>query len=227
MAINLTNGDDFFTATSAEQVNGFDGDDVLRMSPGTSANGILFGMRGNDRLSGSFGKDFLDGGEGDDVIRGGAGRDTLVGGTGSDDLSGNGVLNGFGGDTYKMHTRNINDFGTPEKDVVRMSPGTATNRNRVDISTSDYLGGAGSLNNVLDASNVKVFGFKPGDRVSLKYADGYDISYSQQIGSGSQLDTVISYQGDMVAIVADISLTPFGGSIQYGNAVQGVAARRG
>lgn len=231
MTINLTNGGNTYTAESGEQVNGLGGPDRLSVAIadefGDVIDGFLFGNTGKDILQGSFGRDRLNGGEGDDIIRGGGGRDLLTGGTGSDDISGGGVVNGFGGDTYKMHVGTIDDFAAPEKDVVRMAPGTQTNRNRVDITTSDYLGGAGSLNNVLDASNVKIFGFTAGDRVFLKYADGYDISYGQQLGSGSQLDTVISYQGDMVAIVADISLTPFGGSIQYGNAVQSSAARRG
>jgi Ca2+-binding RTX toxin-like protein len=219
MTINLTSGDDVYVAMSEERVNGLGGDD--RLLVGFGIEGSLDGGSGSDRLRGNDGRDTLLGGSGNDIIQGGLGRDYVVGGFGSDDISGGGVAAAasgiFGGDTYRSHEGFVSNF-VVERDIFRLSPGTATNRNSVTLNT-DYLGGFGAINVVNDASHAQILDFTGGDKLNLKYAlPTYDISYVNQIGVGGQLDTVLSYQGDMVAIVADVSLTRNGGSLVGGSA---------
>lgn len=62
-----------------------DGDDVV---VGNSANGEMYGMRGNDLLRGEIGNDYIEGGTGNDRLFGGVGNDYLEGDAGNDILNG-------------------------------------------------------------------------------------------------------------------------------------------
>ena len=66
---------------AANQIVGFDGDDVLF---GGAGNDVLHGLGGHDELYGGAGNDQLYGGAGDDILVGGLGADTMTGGLGSD-----------------------------------------------------------------------------------------------------------------------------------------------
>jgi Ca2+-binding RTX toxin-like protein len=78
--------------SSADQLNGGDGDDSIN---GAEGNDTLVGGTGRDTLSGDSGNDVLLGGDGNDILNGGAGNDVLDGGAGDDRLDG-----GDGDDTY-------------------------------------------------------------------------------------------------------------------------------
>jgi Ca2+-binding RTX toxin-like protein len=84
MAINLTDGDDTYTATAGDDVvNGKKGNDTIYGGDGNDTlNGgqdddTLYGEGGNDLLHGQEGSDRLIGGEGDDILEGGSGADTF------------------------------------------------------------------------------------------------------------------------------------------------------
>ena len=64
-----------FSGSSAVQLSGAGGDDVLT---GGSGNDVLDGGAGNDSLSGGAGNDTLTGGLGKDTLAGGLGNDTYV-----------------------------------------------------------------------------------------------------------------------------------------------------
>ncbi|MBE9061112.1 calcium-binding protein [cf. Phormidesmis sp. LEGE 11477] len=59
-------------------VTGGDGNDTLRVLPGSTAGAILNGGDGNDTLIGGDGFDILNGAGGKDVIKGGGGDDTIT-----------------------------------------------------------------------------------------------------------------------------------------------------
>ncbi len=59
---------------------GGDGNDLLSVENGSTANNVLVGGNGNDTLQGAGGRDLLIGGAGTDVLKGGGGDDLLIGG---------------------------------------------------------------------------------------------------------------------------------------------------
>jgi hypothetical protein len=91
-------------AVNRIEVNGFGGNDVIRLNSETMPGGqpimkpcavhggvgndAVFGGYGNDTLSGDAGNDLILGGPGVDLLVGGAGADTLYGGAGNDRLIG-------------------------------------------------------------------------------------------------------------------------------------------
>ncbi|CAN7486531.1 T1SS-143 repeat domain-containing protein [Neorhizobium sp. LjRoot104] len=108
-----------------EKIVGTDGNDVILLAAGSTADGgpitleggngddtlggsnsadIINGGDGNDLISGLGGNDILEGGAGSDEIWGGAGDDQIDGGSGSDNITGglgNDTINGgTGGDTF-------------------------------------------------------------------------------------------------------------------------------
>lgn len=79
------------------QVNGGNGEDLIRLASSVHINSVihggngkdsLFGGSGNDKLYGDNAKDYLSGGAGNDSLWGGNGKDTLIGGAGNDQLDG-------------------------------------------------------------------------------------------------------------------------------------------
>lgn len=80
-------GDDriFYLGRALAEVEGHDGNDVLRTARGPQ---YVLGGRGNDDISTGRGKDYVNGGAGRDKINGGRGKDSGTGGGGKD-LCGN------------------------------------------------------------------------------------------------------------------------------------------
>ncbi|MEN3147477.1 DUF5801 repeats-in-toxin domain-containing protein [Neorhizobium sp. IRAMC:178] len=111
--------------SGVEKIVGTDGNDVILLAAGSTADGgpitieggegndtlggsnsadIINGGTGNDLISGLGGNDLLKGGAGNDEIWGGAGDDTIDGGDNTDNITGglgNDAINGgAGGDTF-------------------------------------------------------------------------------------------------------------------------------
>ncbi|CDZ70039.1 Hypothetical protein NGAL_HAMBI2610_16400 [Neorhizobium galegae bv. orientalis] len=111
--------------SGVEKIVGTDGNDVILLAAGSTADGgpitleggngndtlggsnsadIINGGDGNDLISGLDGNDILEGGAGSDEIWGGAGADQINGGTGSDNITGglgnDTIDGGAGGDTF-------------------------------------------------------------------------------------------------------------------------------
>ncbi len=94
------------------RIEGYAGDDVIRLDSLRSLRGIVYGGDGNDRLIGSLNSDILYGGNGNDQIQGGAGNDIMSGDDGDDLLDGQVgndlLLGGRGND--RMYGREGNDW---------------------------------------------------------------------------------------------------------------------
>ncbi|MCQ1570726.1 Ig-like domain-containing protein [Neorhizobium galegae] len=93
--------------SGVEKIVGTDGNDVILLAAGSTADGgpiTLEGGNGNDILGGSNSADIINGGDGSDEIWGGAGADQINGGTGSDNITGglgnDTIDGGAGGDTF-------------------------------------------------------------------------------------------------------------------------------
>ncbi|UIK04593.1 DUF5801 repeats-in-toxin domain-containing protein [Neorhizobium galegae] len=83
--------------SGVEKIVGTDGNDVILLAAGSTADGgpiTLEGGNGNDTLGGSNSADIINGGDGNDLISGLGGNDTLTGGNGDDEIWG-----GAGADT--------------------------------------------------------------------------------------------------------------------------------
>jgi Ca2+-binding RTX toxin-like protein len=224
MAIFGTDGDDNRDGTSlgdiiygfggADYIRGFggndnvlggDGNDIVLGGDGNdqiygeNGNDEILGQNGDDKIYGGDGNDTLDGGNNNDVLLGELGSDRLIGGFGSDFLSG-----GDGNDTIESHTVNVSNF-VIEKDLIY----TGTGQDLVILRT-DYLGGAASTNPLQDGSFARIVDFdKNQDILDLRYNQNYKISYGNFFGgSTSPTDTIISYDGNTVAVVQDTQLMP-------------------
>lgn len=220
MTINGTNLDDVLYGTSSNDViYGLDGADYVLADAGNDSvyggagNDIVYAALGNDSLWGGLGNDQLFAGYGDDVAYGGeghdiidgeygndillgdAGNDRIIGGFGSDFLSG-----GTGDDAVESHTSFVSDF-VVEKDELYGGAGRDVFRLR-----TDYLGGAASLNPLYDASFALIRDFnRAEDTLDMRYDSNYTIGYGNFYGS-TALDTVLSWNGNVVAVVQDNQL---------------------
>ncbi|MFW6189807.1 MAG: hypothetical protein ACOC7T_05165 [Planctomycetota bacterium] len=116
------------------------GDDIIVVLPGVSADALMTGGpgndqlmylgegrvevaggAGNDQLRGRGGDDRLEGGEGDDLLIGGAGADTLIGGPGDD------VLKGDDGDDLLYGNEGQDQLeGGPDNDSLDGGPSGTT-----------------------------------------------------------------------------------------------------
>lgn len=170
------------------------GDDELQ---GGDGNDQLFAGAGRDLVIGGLGDDTLDGEAGNDIMLADDGNDSLIGGFGSDFLSG-----GAGNDTISSHRGVVGDFNR-EIDVMNGGPGADTFR-----LLTDYLWGTGSLNPLIDATHARIEDFVKGeDILDVKYGSGYTLTTNRNyLGSALINDTLITYQGDLVAIVQDAQL---------------------
>jgi Ca2+-binding RTX toxin-like protein len=81
----LQGNDRILLSSDADDVSGFDGNDLIR---GRGGNDSLDGGSGRDTVEAGNGNDRVTGGGGADWLAGDAGRDTLSGGTGDDTLFG-------------------------------------------------------------------------------------------------------------------------------------------
>jgi Ca2+-binding RTX toxin-like protein len=182
-----------------DKLNGAGGDDVLR---GNEGNDILMGGTGVDNLIGGTGNDFLDGGDDIDIARyenatsgvtvdldttnpqdvgGGLGTDTLIsiewlfGSNFNDDLRGNGddnIIFGFAEDD-RLYGGAGND---------KLSGGTGNDALQGGTG-SDFLDGGDGFDvaSYLDATSVD------GTGVTVDL----NINYSQNVGGGLGLDTLV------------------------------------
>lgn len=75
-------------AVGTIQIQGFAGNDQIRVQPDVTAMTIVDGGAGNDKLFGGSGPNILLGGPDDDQLFGGSARDILIGGDGHDQLRG-------------------------------------------------------------------------------------------------------------------------------------------
>ncbi|MGA2258200.1 MAG: hypothetical protein ABSG53_26330, partial [Thermoguttaceae bacterium] len=71
-----------YNVTGRIEVHGWEGNDVITVSPKITLPAYLFGGTGNDILTGGGGNDVLVGGGGIDVLTGGAGRNLIIAGSG-------------------------------------------------------------------------------------------------------------------------------------------------
>lgn len=78
----------FSGVTGQIMVNGYAGNDTIKVSTDIARSAYVDGGRGNDNLWGGSGDDILLGGRGNDHIYGRAGQDIIIGGLGKDDLWG-------------------------------------------------------------------------------------------------------------------------------------------
>lgn len=200
-------GDDVMRGEAGnDRLLGEDGNDQVFAGSGNDTvdgglgNDLLYGSTGNDSINGGLGNDSLYGEDGNDILLGDDGDDLVVGGFGSDFLS---AGLGLGNDTIESHTANVSDF-VVEIDLMYGGLGADTFRLR-----TDYLGSTGSLDPLIDRSHASIEDFVQGeDILDMKYGSGYTINYRNYLAPGTAVrDTVISYQGDLVAIVKDVELS--------------------
>ncbi|HEY9662771.1 MAG TPA: hypothetical protein V6C65_30330, partial [Allocoleopsis sp.] len=169
------------------------GNDSLQ---GGIGNDQLYAGYGDDIAYGGAGDDVLDGEYGNDILLGDAGNDRIIGGFDSDFMSG-----GVGDDLLESHTTDVSNF-VIEKDDMSGGAGRDTFRLR-----TDYLGGAASFNPLYDASFALIRDFsKVDDTLDMRYDKNYSIGYGNFYG-GAALDTLITWQGNLVAVVQDNYLT--------------------
>lgn len=221
MAINGTNLDDVLYGTSSnDEINGLAGADYILADAGNDSvsggagNDIVYAALGNDTVWGNIGNDQLFAGYGDDVVYGGEGNDTLDGEYGNDILLGDAgndrvigsfgsdfISGGAGDDVLESHTTLVSDF-VVEKDELYGGEGKDIFRLR-----TDYLGGAASLNPLYDASFALIKDFnRLEDTLDMRYDSNYSIGYGNFYG-GTTADTILSWNGNIVAVVQDNQLT--------------------
>jgi Ca2+-binding RTX toxin-like protein len=150
-------------------------------------NDYLHGRTGNDLLFGSLGDDILIGGQGNDTLYGGLDNDSLYGGRGNDILCGDflednnpnndydTLTGGSGADTFLLGSNS--SFGNFLQFYLGAGEATITDFNQ---SQGDKIGIAGNTS-----------------------SSDYSLDQSQNISGGSALDTLIYYQGDLLAVVQD------------------------
>jgi Ca2+-binding RTX toxin-like protein len=177
----------------ANKMHGRGGDDKLL---GQDGNDVLIGGGGDDKLYGGNDK-LYDRNDGDDVLIGGDGRDELYGGYGNDRLigdAGNDVLIGtFAGGI------------TTDKDILTGGPGgdwfilQHSLEKQSEQNQPRYLGaGYATITDFTFEDVIQVIGS----------FDQYQLKQEDRSGT-STLDTIISYQGDVIAILQDVQIFDF------------------
>ncbi|MBD2000274.1 hypothetical protein H6G00_27345 [Leptolyngbya sp. FACHB-541] len=158
-------------------IDALGGDDLVF---GQGGGDFIFGGNGKDELRGDDGNDSLGGGEGDDKLVGGRGRDTLLGGNGRDVLTG-----------YSF-------VGVDEIDVLSGGGGADT------FVLGDTIG-----SHYLESGFATITDFKSfeGDKIRINGSidKGYTLITNQNVSGGSALDTLISRNGNLIAVVQDIT----------------------
>ena len=159
-------------------LNGFAGNDQLRLAPDVAKNAVINGHDGNDLLVGGKGHDRLFGGNGTDTMHGMNGNDLLDGGLGADNMFG-----GLGVDTATYATRVAtvivtidgiaNDGQVGEGDNVRLDV-----ENLIGGRASDSLTGSAAANRIFGGlGNDRIIGGAGAD--SLFGQDGNDIFFAR------------------------------------------------
>ena len=103
-------GENAFTDTGTNYIDGGDGDDLI---VGANGQDTLIGGAGRDTIDGGAGIDTIEGGGDRDIIGGGAGNDAIAGGSGADYIDG-------GADDDYIYGQEGEDlvFGGTGKDVL-------------------------------------------------------------------------------------------------------------
>src|SRR5262249_44454288 len=99
-------------AVGTIEVQGFAGNDQIRVQPDVTAMTVIDGGAGNDKLFGGSGPNILLGGSGDDQLFGGSARDILIGGDGHDQLR------GFRGDDILIGGSTTHDADTASLEQI-------------------------------------------------------------------------------------------------------------
>jgi Ca2+-binding RTX toxin-like protein len=159
-------------------VNGFAGNDLLRLLPDVAKNAVLNGHDGNDILIGGKGNDRLLGGNGTDNMNGMAGNDSLDGGFGADNMFG-----GLGVDSTTYASRSAGVIVTIDNVANDGQVGEGDN---VHTDIEVLFGGRGSDSLTGSASANRIFGGAGNDRItggggsdSLLGQDGNDIFFAR------------------------------------------------
>ncbi|CDZ30880.1 DUF5801 repeats-in-toxin domain-containing protein [Neorhizobium galegae] len=180
--------------SGVEKIVGTDGNDVILLAAGSTADGgpitieggegndvlggsnsadIISGGNGNDLISGLGGNDILEGGAGSDEIWGGAGNDQINGGSGIDNITGglgdDAIDGGIGGDTFNYAIGDGVDTidGGTESDVL-LTSGNATAESAVLTVTSTGFTLDVEGDNIVDVNATNI------ESVVLYQADGAD-----------------------------------------------------
>ncbi|WP_152564209.1 beta strand repeat-containing protein [Neorhizobium vignae] len=114
--------------SGVEKIVGTDGNDVILLAAGSTADGgpiTLEGGNGNDILGGSNSADIINGGDGNDLISGLGGNDTLTGGNGDDVIWG-----GLGADKIYGEDGNDTLVGGKGDDLLDGGTNSAVGFNR-------------------------------------------------------------------------------------------------
>ena len=160
------------------------------MTPYGGSQDVLLGNRGEDTLYGGGGGDYLYGETENDLLSGQGGNDVLYGESGNDTLlggSGNDILNGS----------NYGPKGRGEYD--HLSSGSGADKFVIgDSSQVHYLGNG--------YATINDFNANEGDKIIAggDFSD-YTLTPSVYNRGTSDIDTVVKYKGDIVAIVVDTS----------------------
>jgi len=212
MSVTLTNGDDIFNGTAANEtisalrggddvtggggadlINGGFGNDFL---DGGIGNDTLFGDEDTDVLFGGVGADFIDGGEGNDRADGGADNDTVLGGVGGDNLAG-----GDGNDSLDGGVDNDFLDGGAGNDVV---DGDTGDDRMVGGSGQDTLRGFTGDDVIYGDANGEERGTASGDIPLVTTAASTTIRSSGQ-SFGVSLTTLDATNGSTLAISGVVS----------------------
>ncbi len=185
--------------TGSDTLYGGAGDDTLFGSDIYNAitgiddgNDYLRGGTGNDYLFGSLGNDTLIGGQGNDLLFGGFDNDRLYGGAGNDTLGGDFVVVG-------QDPRNDYDTLTGGSGADTFILGATIGETDVFSEFITYYLGDGY-------ADITDFSRSQGDKIGIAgntNISDYSLDQSQNISGGSALDTLIYYQGNLLAVVRD------------------------
>lgn len=197
----------------SDLIAGTDGDDTIDTGLGQD---IAYGGAGDDTIDGGRETDVLYGGSGDDVIAGNSGDDLIRGGTG-DDL----IKAGAGNDIVVDRDGNDTVRGGSENDIVDVRDLASDGADEVTLGTGDdavladdgdlvKLGAGNDLAvvSVEDVTDdpVTIKDFDPAeDTLNIAMGDGTGTITLGPVNNGA--DTLVTVDGQEVAILARISLT--------------------
>ena len=217
--------------TTLIQVNGGDGDDVIRLDEtngplpaahisggdgndtltGGSGNDQLFGQDGNDSLSGAAGNDVLSGGDGNDFIAGGAGNDVLNGGDGNDFLDGDQGADvaylGAGDDVFRWDQGDCSDVVHGGAGLDEMLFNGFSAAEQFTLSASDnhvlFTRVQGNITmNLEQTEKVTLNAFGGADTITVNHPSGAGLKeFDINLGFDSAADT-ININDDNVHVTA-------------------------
>lgn len=200
-------GDDRITAGGGDdEIFGGDGADTLF---GGAGNDIIYGDLGPNNTT-ETGDDLIDGGAGDDILLGDLGNDIIIGGVGSDFISG-----GAGDDTLFSHGW-VDSSSAPERDEFYGGLGADQFNllsNYAGSSSVKSLQPKRSPNDTTPGRDnsfaiIQDLNFDQGDSLNLLDENtSYIVDISQNFFGLAVADTLITQNGNVVAVVVDRTLS--------------------